>query len=65
MQYTKNYDRNGILILDDYWMNQLSSGTKKKKGCNSANCPPLAKSTPYHHKVVKGVSLAKYSEVWP
>lgn len=58
-------DKHGIYQLtsdpDNYWL-RLEA---KKEGCNSANCPPLCKSTSYPRKKETGATFGKYREIWP
>ena len=51
--------KNGIKILDGL------PDDENKQGCNSANCPPPGKSTPYPHKRAIGDTHGKYRTTWP
>jgi len=52
-------DRNGIPILGEGYVSEMT------KGCNSANCPPLKKSTSSPSQERTGATLGKYREIWP
>jgi len=45
-----------------YIVNYPEETLENKRGCNSANCPPSVKTTPYPAKGQAGVSVAKYSK---
>jgi hypothetical protein len=55
----ERYKRNGVRLLTD------SAGYRKRKGCNTAKCPPPENSTIYPRRRGKGVTLAKYLTIWP
>jgi len=52
-------NRNGIPNLTRGYFEEM------KKGCNSANCPPLGKSTSSRPKQETGVTLERYPDISP